>query len=156
MSGEMNPIFRKTLILAEAATIIAVIAGILVPFDHGIWLVAYLLLVGTLAQYLLVRGQMSLVSYVHQRVAIVEASLWAAGVLLVPMGVLIGFRLLVGIGSFALLAALLVFWMNVRPVISPKLTSGASLEVVAYLGLLVFMTVSVFVGMGLSSDLPWL
>ena len=155
MNHSLSPVFKKTLGLATTATLSAIVTRIFVTFDHGIWLIAYLLLVGTVAQYLLVRGQMWLVPDVHRRVAGLEASLWTTGVVVVPLGVLLGVRLLVVVGSIVLLGALLVFWLYVRDAVMSRLANGVAVEVVAYLGLLVFMTISVFVGIGLSSDLSW-
>jgi hypothetical protein len=64
------------------------------PFDQGVWLVAYLFLVGFLAQLLLGRGQAALMvageaDHVPVRF---QVALWNAGAVLMPLGVLIEAR----------------------------------------------------------------
>jgi len=139
------------------ASALVAIAFALDRFDHGIWLVAYLFLVGFAAQLLLGRGQAALVAAGTAADAAVglEVILWTAGVVLVPVGVLVEARLPVVIGGLTLLAALSCFARSAgetRPVghevsRSPWLTQ---------LALISFMASSVLVGTALAWDTPWL
>lgn len=123
------------------------------PFAHGAWLIAYLLLVGFLAQFLLGVGQRALFPSDSSclppwRVRFAQAGLWNVGVIAVPLGVLSEARLVVVIGSVSLLAALTSLW----------LTAGrdrASWRSRGYATLLIGMAASVFVGTALAWDLPW-
>jgi hypothetical protein len=77
--------------LVAAAVAIAVLVA--EPFDHGGWLVAYLVLVGFLAQLLLGRGQAAVLSAgglpaPPRGVRLAQALLWNLGVIAVPVGVL--------------------------------------------------------------------
>jgi hypothetical protein len=129
------------------------------PFDHGVWLVAYLSLVGFLAQLLLARGQAALLARNRQpgppaSMRRAQFVLWNFGVLIVPFGVLAGSRLAVLFGSVALLLALHSFWGTVRRVLG-----DASAEIRlrrAYLTLLGFMAASAVVGLALAWDIRWL
>jgi hypothetical protein len=141
-----------------AASVAAVIRAI-EPFDHGIWLVAYLFLVGFLAQLLLGRGQAALFSSSNQRSprsgrGLEQLILWNAGVISVPFGVLADARLAVVVGAVVLLIALTSFAYSVQaaladPSIRPSLRRG-------YVALLIFMAGSVLVGTALAWDIPWL
>jgi hypothetical protein len=138
----------------------ALVVRIAQPFDHGTWLVAYLVLVGFLAQLLLGRGQAALLSSGdlpvpsrNQRLA--QTVLWNLGVVAVPLGVLAQTRLAVVVGSVSLLAALASLWMTVRPTIVSA-PAGRSWLASAYFALLVIMTASVFVGSALAWDIPWI
>lgn len=143
--------------LAAAASV--TVLRITEPFEHGIWLVAFLLLVGCLAQLLLARGQAALLARSGQPGPSVstrraQLALWNLGVLIVPFGVLAGSRLAVLLGSLALLLALHSFWDTVRDVLvdaSAKTRLGR-----AYLTLLSFMVASAVVGLALAWDIPWL
>lgn len=149
--GRLPASFRLSIGAAILATVAATVLRIAVPFDHGIWLVAYLLLVGSLAQYMLAIGRSLLVPLASPRPAGTEALLWSIGVLLVPVGVLGGTRLLVAAGSIALIAALFLLWQETRSAIADRTHRMA----LPCLGLIVFMTLSVFAGMALASDVPW-
>ena len=129
------------------------------PFDHGVWLVAYLFLVGFLAQLLLARGQVALLARSGQPGPLVstrraQLALWNLGVLIVPFGVLAGTRLAVLVGSVALLLALHSFWDTVHEELA-DVGEGAQLGR-AYLMLLGFMAASAVVGLALAWDIPWL
>jgi hypothetical protein len=141
-----------------AAAVVAVIRAT-EPFEHGIWLVAYLFLVGFLAQLLLGRGQAALLSASNQpspnpRRRLAQLVLWNAGVISVPFGVLADARLAVAFGSVVLLAALASFSTSVRTALADP--SIPSLLRRGYVALLVFMAGSVFVGTALAWDIPWL
>lgn len=152
----MPSYFRLTVGLAAVATAVAVLLRALQPFDHGIWLIAYLLLVGTLAQFLLAWGQYRLAPGTSAHRIRAQALLWMIGVVVVPTGVLVGVRLLVALGSVSLLVSLFLFWRATRAEHRSARPDPEPEEAVAYAALLVFMTLSVFVGMVLASDVPWL
>lgn len=141
--------------LGAAAAAAAV--RIATPFDHGIWLVAYLLLVGFLAQALLVAGQDRLYrrarsSPTHGRLR-VETTLWNLGVAAVPVGVLVDARIAVALGSCALLAALAVFARSLEASPGPQAEIPTA---TAYTALLLGMAFSVAIGMFLAWDIPWI
>jgi hypothetical protein len=127
------------------------------PIAHGAWLVAYLALVGFLAQALLGAGQTALLvkttsSPLSRPVRLTQAGLWNLGVVAVALGVLSETRLLVVIGSVSLLAALISFWISIRQALASTQAGWLSR---AYLGLLAGLMASVFVGTSLAWDLPW-
>ena len=136
---------------------LATVARAIEPFAHGIWLVAYLFLVGFLAQLLLGRWQASLLaarpSGAGSPPIRTQAGLWNAGVVAVPLGVLGDVRLLVVLGSVALLVSLAAFWQTYRS-LSSETASGAL--GMSYVALIVFMGASVLVGTALAWDTPWL
>jgi hypothetical protein len=143
--------------LAAAAVAIAVLVA--EPFNHGGWLVAYLVLVGFLAQLLLGRGQAALLSAgglpaPPRGVRLAQALLWNLGVIAVPVGVLAETRLAVVAGSVSLIAALLSLWRTARPALTAAAARPSPL-VRGYACLLVVMTASVFVGTALAWDTPW-
>ncbi len=80
--------------------------------------------------------------------------LWNFGVVGVPAGVLLDVRLLVIIGSVALLGALAAFRPSVDPSTDRAPAAGGPVRF-AYWSLIVFMGVSVFVGVALAWDIPW-
>jgi len=143
-------------LLALAAAAVAAVVRAATPFDHGIWLVAYLFLVGFLAQILLGWGQDSLCRRAGRlrtvRVDRAEAALWNLGVVAVPLGVLVNARIAVVIGSGVLLVALALFARSLSP--SPK-SHDAIPTAMAYAALLFGMATSVVIGTGLAWDIPW-
>ena len=129
------------------------------PFDHGGWLVAYLVLVGFLAQLLLAHGQAALLSAAGlaappREAQLAQALLWNLGVVAVPVGVLAEAKLAVVIGSVSLIVALASLRRTVQPALSGPGTNRGWLSL-GYVGLLVVMTASVFVGTALAWDTPW-
>jgi hypothetical protein len=146
----MRSISLVTAVFAAAARAIE-------PFDHGIWLVAYLFLVGFMAQYLLARGQ-SMLSPTGQPAADSppireQATLWNAGVVGVPVGVFADARLLVVLGSVALLASLGAFWHAYGSVrLEPDIELGALR--VAYRALILFMALMRAIRRGQSISVP--
>jgi len=132
---------------------LAAASRIVEPYEHAIWLVAYLLLVGFLAQLLLVRGQSALAAPTDQLLR-AQAVLWNFGVFAVPAGVLGNVRIPIAAGSLALVTALVLFWRSVRPAYR---VGGAGRAAIGrgYAGLLIFMLASVIAGMLLASDVPW-
>jgi hypothetical protein len=157
--GGDRPAARLLRILALASLGAAVTAAVVratTPFDHGIWLVAYLFLVGFLAQILFAVGQDSLYGRAGHspagRLVRIEALLWNLGVVAVPLGVVVNARLAVVIGSCVLLAALALFARSVSP--SPK-PHDAIPTAMAYTALLLGMASSVAIGTALAWDIPW-
>ena len=161
MTGKpARPDLYAAALASLTAALVALVVRIAEPFEHGAWLVAYLVLVGFLAQLLLGRGQAALLSAGdlpvpsrHKRLA--QTVLWNLGVVAVPLGVLAQTRLAVVIGSVSLLAALVSFWMTARPVIVSA-AARRSRPASVYVALLLIMTASVFVGSALASDIPWI
>jgi len=142
--------------LAAAITITA--AQLSEPLEHGIWLIAYLALVGFLAQLLLGRGEVALLFATDLplppcEIRVAQALLWNLGVIAVPLGVLVETRLAVVLGSVSLLTALASFWKTVRPAI--KTSRCWKRQGVSYVALLVFMAASVVAGVALAWDTPW-
>ncbi len=84
-----------------------------------------------------------------------QATLWNAGVVAVPLGVLVGARLFVVLGSVALLISLAAFWQAYRSLRSKSSAASGALAV-GYVAVMVFMAASVFVGTALAWDTPWL
>ena len=136
------------------AALVAAILGVVEPFTNAAWLVAYLFLVGFLAQVLLGRGQDVLVRGRHPVPTSIQAALWNGGVVAVPAGVFLDARLLVVIGAIALLSALVSFWRETKPIGSPgERPAGLS---AAYAVLIVVMAASTFIGVALAWERPWL
>jgi hypothetical protein len=150
-----RPLTILALISLGAAATAAVVRAAS-SFDHGIWLVAYLFLVGFLAQFLLAAGQDSLYRRAGRsparRTVRTEAVLWNLGVVAVPFGVLVSARGAVVIGSCGLLAALALFARSISP--SPK-PHDAIPTAMAYMALLLGMASSVAIGTALAWDIPW-
>jgi hypothetical protein len=144
--------------LALASLVAAATVAILratEPFEHGIWLVAYLFLVGFLAQLLLGRGQAALFASAKLSgpppvIRRAECVLWNFGVAIVPVGVLAETRLAVLLGTMALVGALASFFGDVRPGLRGNAPVGGS-----YLALLVLMAASAITGLALAWDIPW-
>jgi hypothetical protein len=159
LTGRVHSLFAGCASLWLGAVLVAAVARAIEPFAHGIWLVAYLFLVGFLAQVLLARGQATVLAAAPSDADAppigAQATLWNAGVVAVPLGVLVGARVFVVLGSVALLTALAAFWQASRP---RRLESGAASggAGVGYLALMVFMAASVLVGTALAWDTPWL
>jgi hypothetical protein len=145
--------------LSLAAAVLAAAVRAIEPFAHGIWLVAYLFLVGFLAQLLLGRFQAMLRAEGAARTDAppirAQAALWNCGVVAVPLGVLVGARLFVVLGSLALLTSLAAFWRAYRSLRSEAGVPPRALRVV-YVALIAFMAASVLVGTALAWDTPWL
>lgn len=127
-----------------------------VSFDHGIWLAAYLFLVGFLAQILLSTGWAVLLPIERvpplSRTARVQLALWNAGVVAVPVGVMFDARLAVVSGGVALLAAL---WSFAWAALTPARGAASGRLRHAYLVLVVLLACSVLIGVALGWDRPW-
>jgi hypothetical protein len=127
-------------------------------FEHGIWLVAYLVLVGFAAQLLIGRGQAKLrwragLAAPRRTTRGVELGLWNLGVVVVPVGVFLDTRLAVLFGTVVLLAALASFLRSVRGALEAGRDGVLGR---AYLALLAFMAASAVTGLALAWDTPWL
>jgi hypothetical protein len=159
LMGRVHSLFAGCASLWLAAALIAAVARAIEPFAHGIWLVAYLFLVGFLAQVLLARGPAAVLAAAPSDADAppigAQTTLWNAGVVAVPLGVLVGARVFVVLGSVALLTALAAFWQASRPRRSESgaASGGAG---IGYLALMVFMAASVLIGTALAWDTPWL
>lgn len=135
-----------------AATAIAAVVRASIDFDKGIWLVAFLFLVGFVAQMLLATGQAALrPEGAPPRVVAAEAVLWNVGSLLVPLATMAGGKAGVLVGSLALIAAIGLF---ARSALAANRGEGTLRPL--YLLFAVFMAVSVATGIGLSWASPWL
>lgn len=143
---------RQQLSAAWLSVAMVVAAGIvsavheLTPFARGSWLVAYLVLVGGVAQALLAFGPRwagaTIAPSAHRWAG---TGLWVAGSLLVPAGRLAALAPLTIAGSIALLAALAGYAATVL-----RAPRGGSQRVWAYLALVVFLAASVGVGLVLA------
>ena len=141
-------------IASLAVAVVAAAVRIATPFEHGVWLVAYLFLVGFVAQFLLARGQDALASSSRaQPTSLRQTILWNLGVVAVPLGVFAGARLPVVLGSICLLATLASHWQ--AAIVADRLRGDGAFRI-AYYALLALMTASVFVGTALAWDEPWL
>lgn len=154
-----RPELQAAALASLAAALVALVVRMAEPFEHAAWLVAYLVLVGFLAQLLLGRGQAALLSagdlpVPSRRKRLAQTVLWNLGVVAVPLGVLTEARLAVVVGSVSLLTALESLWMTVRPILASELQRRGRLGS-GYVALLVSMTASVFVGSVLAWDIPW-
>jgi hypothetical protein len=148
---------RPTLFLSVGGTM--VIAGGLVaavnsavPFAHGSWLAAYLVLVAGVAQIALGVAAAALAPAGQpERLARNQLLLWNLGCIAVPAGVLVTEPLLVAIGSISLLAALAAFATVVR-------RASAGTGRLGYQVLVAALAISVLVGCTLGDAAPaaWL
>ena len=131
------------------------VAGLrtVVTFDHGIWLVAYLLLVGFLAPLALGTGQAALrEGRAGPGRTDAQALFWAFGTVAVPAGVFADSRLIVILGGAALLIALR--WIA-APALEAQARSRMAALAYAHLGLVAFMAASVVVGVSFAWGTPW-
>jgi hypothetical protein len=129
------------------------------PFEHGAWLVAYLVLVGFLAQLLLGLGQTALLRAgalpaPPRRVRLTQAVLWNLGVIAVPVGVLAEARIAVVVGSVSLIAAMALLARTARPGLAAALARRSWMGW-GYMALLVGMAASTLIGTALAWDTPW-
>lgn len=142
--------------LLAAAVIAGLQAG--VEVTRGWWLVAYLALVGGVAQLLLGPGLGALARHAdarppgpHARRA--ELALWNAGTVTVAVADLAGAGAGVVAGSVVLLVALALFAADLRRVRATGRRRASRWER-GYVLLLVFLAASVLVGTGLAGALP--
>jgi hypothetical protein len=144
---------------AAASLVAAAVAAALrvaEPYEHGIWLVAYLVLVGVAAQLLLARGQSAVATRTPSRGLVrLQSGLWNLGVLAVPLGVLTDSRLAIVLGALCLLLALGSYGRTLYAA-RTHWRAGSRAMQAAYVGLLAGMTASVFVGVALGWERPWL
>jgi hypothetical protein len=144
--------------LGGAAGAAAAVTRAAISFEHGIWLVAYLLLVGCLAPALISAGERRLL-VAPQRTdqgAATAAALWLAGVAAVPVGVLGQARLFVCAGAICLIGSLTL--LSHRAFVSGPTapTERSRLQLAAHALTLVVMAVSTGIGVALAWGYPWL
>lgn len=164
-----------TLFLIAALTVAVV--RTFTYFDNGIWLVAYLLLVGFLAQYLLGEVQSEVTggpdgggptegergSMVPPEIVRLESLLWNAGSVLVPLSVMAGGKAGVIVGSIGLALALVLFGRVAFPGTTTipgtaghgSGRNGGNGMLLVYRLLILFMAVSVITGIVLAWGRPW-
>lgn len=138
---------------------IATVARASAPFAHGWWLVAYLVLVGALAQLLLASGGAWLVRRAGGACRPLSwrrwgLGLWNTGALAVPVGVFTSSDPAILVGSALLLAALALYVAGV-PRVAPGGPRPVKRWTYAYYLLVVSLCGSVFVGAALAGALPW-
>jgi hypothetical protein len=154
LAASGGPFVALAAVSLSAAVVAAAVEAI-GQFDHGVWLVAYLFLVGFLAQLLLGHGRLVLGAEPSLPARIpAPLVLWNIGVFAVPAGVLADSRLLVVLGSAALLGALAQFRRSVRPACGDPVHPTWLRP--GYTALIAFMGASVVAGIALAWDTPWL
>jgi len=136
------------LLVCGAASIVAggLAAAVTGPtdWDHGLWVAAFLVLVGGVAQIGIAAGQSELTpSPPTPRFAALECALWNVAGLTVIAGTLLASPLTVTIGSVVLVAALVLATVAVRG-------AGRSWLLLPYRALLVLLLVSTPIGIALS------
>lgn len=143
--------------LGAAAGLVAVAARIATSFEHGIWLIAYLLLVGALAPALLARGERRLLAAPLEGAgARLLAGLWLAGVIAVPAGVLGSARLLVCAGAACLLAALAILAARAFGGQAVPAAARGRVDATIHVALLIAIAASTAIGVALAWGEPWL
>jgi hypothetical protein len=148
-----SPLVRLATLSLLGSVVVAGVA-LLWPFSHAAWFVAYLFLVGFLAQTLLERGQAALAGPTATTRVLLQAALWNAGVIAVPIGVFTDARLWVVLGGLSLLLALVSFWRRTRRS-RPGRNRPVRLQI-AYILLIAAMALSSMIGIGLAWHRPWL
>jgi hypothetical protein len=148
-----SPLVRLATLSLLGSVVVAGVA-LLWPFPHAAWLVAYLFLVGFLAQALLERGQAALVGPRATAKVPMQAAFWNAGVIAVPIGVFTDARLWVVLGGLSLLVGLVSFWRTMRRS-RPGRSTPVRLQT-AYILLIAAMALSSMIGIGLAWHRPWL
>ena len=142
-----------------AAAVVALVMRIADPFAHGAWLVAYLVLVGFLAQLLLGLGQSALMSTglaaPPRWIRSAQAILWNVGVVAVPFGVLAQTRLAVVVGSLSLIGALASLARTTGPALAEAIARRNWLGW-GYACLLAGMAASTLIGTALAWDVAWI
>lgn len=141
--------------LGAAAGVTAAGARIATDFEHGIWLVAYLLLVGCLAPTLLSVGERWVLSGAHEG-ASTAAFLWMAGVIAVPVGVLGEARLFVCAGALCLIASLVLLSRRAFFGDPTGAVERSRPRLAAHALTLTVMTISTGIGLVLAWGYPWL
>lgn len=153
----MRATYRTAPVISLLASALAAAAYAFDPFQHGLWLVAYLFLVGFAAQALLRRGQRELgekASDDAEARICSQSMLWNLGVVLVPAGVMLDARLPVVVGGVALLVSLASFARSAAA--SRRGTGDFPIWLLrTQLALIAFMAISVLVGTSLAWDEPW-
>jgi hypothetical protein len=141
-----------------AAAVVAAVVRVAAPFDKGWWLVAYLALVGGVAQPLLGSGLAALAERAEaggpgRRETLAQLVLWNAGTVVVAVADLAESGPGVLAGSALLLVALGLFTVALRRV-SATARSALGRWPVLYVLLVVFLAGSTAVGAVLAEALP--
>ncbi|MEO6778013.1 MAG: hypothetical protein ABI194_01045 [Gemmatimonadaceae bacterium] len=130
------------------------------PFPHGWWLVAYLSLVGGVAQLILASGVVALARMRGARTglshSVPELLLWNAGTIIVALADLMGRPVGVLVGSVMLIAALMLFALELSGTLRRPSAAGRKAVTWAWLygGFLVFMAASTAIGTVLAYRVP--
>jgi hypothetical protein len=153
----------RTAVLGASATFLlggalGVVANTASPFRHGWWLVAYLSLVGGLAQLLLGAGPYVLSTRARRQaqqdsLLLLQLGLWSLGTVTVAAGELAEVRPILLVGSALLLIDLALFAVGLSRLRQRAARSAAAWEL-GYTLLLVFLAVSVLVGCALAGARP--
>jgi hypothetical protein len=143
-------------VVGAAAGLIAAAIRLADDFDHGIWLIAYLLLVGSLAPALLSAGERRVLAASSRGAGASRvALLWLAGVVAVPAGVLGQARIVVCAGALCLFAALALLTRRAfsrRRVPAP---ACPSFVVAGHALMIAVMGASTAIGVVLAWSYPW-
>jgi hypothetical protein len=146
--------------VSSAAFVIAAAAvgaaNLVVPFERGWWLTAYLFLVGGLAQLLLIRGQEALTASPREPLASLvwaQWGLWNAGTAIVAVADMAQVMAGVDAGSVALLLALVLYKVGARRG-RAQVNRRASPLKYGYFALVVVLGGSVLLGSFLAGALP--
>jgi hypothetical protein len=158
----VEPPVRRFLAAAACFLLAALAVAVLratAPFDHGWWLVAYLALVGGLAQALLGTGAPPAASADRVRpvaadLARWQLGLWNTGTVAVATFDVLGAPGGVLAGSVALLAALVLFARDAAGKRGPAHGPTPDRRTALFLLLIAFLAISVVVGCYLAYALP--
>jgi hypothetical protein len=143
--------------LGGAAGLAAIAVRLAYDFENGIWLVAYLLLVGFIAPALLAVGERRLlVDPLAGDGARSAAALWLAGVVMVPAGVLADARILVCLGAVCLILSLLGLAERAFTGGATPARERTRSELAAHAAVILVMAASTGIGVLLAWGRPWL
>ena len=125
-------------------------------FDHGIWLIAYLLLVGSAAPQLLANGEERLLAEPRKgKEALAGGAAWLLGTIAVPLGVLVEMRLPVVVGAGALLVALGSITRRAFGIGAPSASVRQPVSRLLHAVVIAFMVTSTVIGVLLAWHTPW-
>jgi hypothetical protein len=155
--------YARTAVLGASAIFLlggalGLVANTASPFPHGWWLVAYLSLVGGLAQLLLGAGPYVLAGRARcqaqqDSLVLLQLGLWSLGTVTVAAGELAEVSPVLLVGSALLLIDLALFALGLSRFRQRAARSAAAWEF-GYAFLLAFLAVSVLVGCALAGARP--
>ena len=126
-------------------------------FDHGIWLVAYLFLVGCAAPWLLAVGERRVLRGAERGFGVeAVAGLWLWGTIAVPAGVLAEVRILVVAGAVGLVTSLTLLVVRAFAGSADPAPGRSVPGLAAHAALILAMAVSTVIGVLLAWSYPWL